>query len=113
MGGSANYIKIRNATTIPIFYKGEENTNTTGTGPVILDGPVYGFRSFNSTVGVGNRTYYGIIDHIAGDWEVGIGTLSSSTVLSRDQVLSSTNSGSLVNFGDKPKYVLLNIPANR
>lgn len=66
----------------------QETTNTTGTGTLTLAGPVAGFQSF-SAIGDGNTTYYAIVSGT--DWEVGIGTYTSSgTTLSRDTVLSSS-----------------------
>ena len=75
-----------------------ETTTTTGTGTVTLGGAATGFQTF-SAIGNGNTTYYTIAGQGTNEWEVGIGTYTSSgTTLSRDTVLSSSNSGSLVNF---------------
>jgi hypothetical protein len=70
-----------------------------GTGTITLSGSVNGFQSFAS-VGNGNTTYFAIVDPVSGDWEVNYGTYTSSgTTLSRNSTpLSSSNSGSLVNF---------------
>jgi hypothetical protein len=76
----------------------KEITTTTGTSNLTLGGAVYGFQSF-SIIGNGNTTYYGIYDSATGDWEVGIGTYSTTgPTLSRDTVLESSNSGSKVVF---------------
>lgn len=89
----------------------QETTTTTGTGTVTLAGAVSGFQSF-SVVGNGNTTYYTIVDSSTGDWEVGLGTYTSSgTTLSRTTVLSSSNSGSLVNFGAGTKQVFVTYPS--
>lgn len=91
----------------------KETTSTAGTGTVTLDGAVAGFQSF-SAVGNGNATYYAIVDSASGDWEVGIGTYTSSgTTLSRTTVLSSSNSGSLVNFAANPKDVFVTYPSEK
>lgn len=91
----------------------KETTTTTGTGTVTLAGAVSGFQSF-SVVGNGNTTFYTITDGTANTWEVGIGTYTSSgTTLSRDTVLASSNSGSLVNFGAGTKNVFVTYPAGR
>jgi len=90
----------------------QETTTTTGTGTVTLAGAVSGFQSF-SVVGNGNTTYYTIVDSSTGDWEVGLGTYTSSgTTLSRTTVLSSSNSGSLVNFAAGTKTVFVTYPAS-
>jgi len=92
----------------------QEETTTTGTGAVTLTGAVSGYQSFNAGVGTGNTTYYTIQDMTNNAWEVGIGTYTHSTTsLSRDTVLASSNSGSLVNFGAGTKQVFVTYPAKR
>lgn len=89
----------------------KETTSTTGTGTLTLAGAATGFQSF-SVVGNGNTTYYTITDGT--DWEVGIGTYTASgTTLSRDTVLSSSNSGSAVNLGAGSKDVFVTAPASQ
>ena len=89
----------------------QETTTTTGTGTITLAGAVTGFQSF-AAVGDGNSTYYTIAAQSGSDWEVGIGTYTSSgTTLSRSTVLSSSNSGNLVNFGAGTKSVFVTLPA--
>ena len=89
----------------------QETTTTTGTGTVTLAGASTGFQSF-AAVGNGNSTYYTIAAQSGSDWEVGIGTYTSSgTTLSRSTVLSSSNSGSLVNFSAGTKSVFVTLPA--
>lgn len=89
----------------------KETTTTTGTGTVTLDGAETGFQSF-SVIGNGNQTYYTITD---GDsWEIGIGTYSSTgPTLSRDAILSSSNSGAAVNWGGGSKNVFVTYPSER
>lgn len=90
-----------------------ETTTTTGTGSVTLAGPYSGFQAF-SVIGNGNTTYYAISDPNTGAWEVGIGTYTSAgNTLSRDTVLASTNSNSLVNFAGGSKDVICTQPAER
>lgn len=89
----------------------KETTTTTGTGTLTLAGAAAGFQSF-SVIGNGNTTYYTITNGI--DWEVGIGTYTSSgTTLSRDTILESSNSGSAVNWGSGSKDVFVTYPAER
>lgn len=90
-----------------------ETTATTGTGTVTLGGAATGFQTF-AAIGNGNSTYYTIAGQGTNEWEVGIGTYTSSgTTLSRDTVLSSSNSGSLVNFSAGTKDVFVTQPAER
>jgi hypothetical protein len=91
----------------------KETTATTGTGTLTLAGAALGFQSF-AAIGNGNTTYYAISDPATGDWEVGVGTYTSSgTTLSRDTVLSSSNSGSLVPFAVGTKDVFVTYPSSR
>jgi len=91
----------------------KETTTTTGTGTVTLAGAAAGFQSF-AAVGNGNQTFYAIVDSVSGDWEVGVGTYTSSgTTLSRTTVVSSSNAGSLVNFGAGSKDVFVTYPSSR
>ena len=91
----------------------QETTTSTGTGTITLAGAVTGFQSF-AAIGNGNTTFYTIADQTGSDWEVGVGTYTSSgTTLSRDTVLSSSNSGSLVNFGAGTKNVFVTLPSSR
>jgi hypothetical protein len=88
----------------------QETTTTTGTGTVTLAGAASGFQSF-AAIGDGNSTYYTITG--TSEWEVGIGTYTSSgTTLSRTTVLSSSNSGSLVSFSAGSKNVFVTYPAS-
>ena len=89
----------------------QETSTTTGTGTITLAGAVSGFQSF-SVIGNGNTTYYAIV--MGSEWEVGLGTYTSSgTTLSRDTVLESSNSGSLVNFSAGTKNVFVTYPAEK
>lgn len=89
-----------------------DTTTTTGTGAVTLSGtPPSGYQSF-AVIGNDNTTFYTIVG--GSQWEVGIGTYTASgTSLSRDTVLESSNSGSLVNFSGGTKDVFVTYPAER
>lgn len=89
----------------------KETTTTTGTGTLTLGGAVTGFQSF-SVIGNGNQTYYTITDGT--NWEVGIGTYTSSgTTLSRSTILESSNSNNAVNWGAGSKDVFVTYPAEK
>jgi hypothetical protein len=91
----------------------QETTTTTGTGSVTLGGAVLGYQSF-AVVGNGNTTFYTIADQGGANWEVGIGTYSTTgPTLARTTVLASSNSGSLVNFTAGTKTVFVTYPAEK
>ena len=87
-----------------------ETSTTTGTGTLTLAGAVAGFRTFSAGVGNTNTCYYTIT--MGSDWEVGVGTVGAGT-LTRDTILSSSNSGSAVNFAAGTKDVFATYPAGR
>ena len=91
----------------------QETTTSVGTGAVTLAGAVLGYQSF-AVIGNGNTTFYTIAAQGGADWEVGIGTYTSSgTSLSRDTVLASSNGGSLVTFGAGIKAVFVTYPSEK
>jgi len=91
----------------------KETTTTTGTGTVTLLGASTGFQSF-AVVGNANTTYYTIAGQTTSEWEVGIGTYTSSgTTLARTTVLSSSNGGSAVNFSAGTKDVFVTYPSSK
>lgn len=88
----------------------QETSTTTGTGTLTLLGAVTGYQTFSSAIGNTNTTYYAITN--GSEWEVGLGTVGAGT-LSRDTVLESSNSGSLVNFSSGAKNVFCTYPAEK
>lgn len=89
----------------------QETTSTTGTGSFTLTGAVLGYQTFLAGIGNGNRTYYTAVEQASSNWEIGIGSLSSGTTLSRDTIIASSNSGALVNFGSGVKNVFVDMPS--
>lgn len=93
----------------------KETSTTTGTGTFSLAGAETGFESFVSGVGNSNNTYYAISNDGTNEWEVGIGTVTSGSpdTLSRDTIISSSNSDAAVNFSAGTKTVFCTLPATR
>jgi len=93
----------------------KETSTTTGTGTINLAGAETGYESFVAGIGTGNTTYYAIELNSAGEWEVGIGTVTDATpdTLSRDTIITSSNSDSAVNFSAGTKNVFCTLPAKR
>ena len=89
-----------------------DTTTTTGTGTVTLSGTApTGYQSF-AVIGNGNTTYYTI--NAGSQWEVGIGTYSSTgPTLARNTVLESSNSNALVDFAAGTKDVFVTYPADK
>ena len=92
------------------------NSTATGTSQTtfaIDNTPVTGFETFNTGIGVGNTTYYCIFNQGTSEFEVGLGTLSSTTNLQRTTIISSSNSDSVVDFNSGTKDVFCTLPASK
>ena len=72
-----------------------------------------GFETFATGIGVGNTTYYCIFNQGTNEFEVGLGTLSSTTNLQRTTILSSSNSDAVVDFNSGTKDVFCTLPASK
>jgi hypothetical protein len=91
----------------------KETTTTTGTGTLTLAGAATGFQSF-SVIGNANTTYYAISSSGGSEFEIGIGTYTSSgTTLARTTILASSNAGSAVNLSAGTKDVFVVYPAGK
>ena len=91
----------------------KETSTTTGTGTLTLAGAVPGFETFSSAIGNTNTTYYVIQNqNVPSEFEVGIGTVGAGT-LSRDTIISSSNSDAAVNFSAGTKDVFVTLPASK
>jgi len=92
----------------------KQTSTTTGTGTFDLTGSVSGFESFVTGIGDTNTTYYSIVNE-NGEFEVGLGTVTDAATdtLSRDTVISSSNSDALVNFSAGTKNVFCTLPASK
>jgi len=93
----------------------KETSTTTGTGTLNLAGAETGYEGFVAGIGTGNQTYYAIELNSLGEWEVGIGTVTSGSpdTLSRTTIISSSNSDAAVNFSAGTKNVFCTLPAKR
>ena len=93
----------------------KETTTVTGTGVATLLGAATGFQSF-AVVGNNNTTYYTIAGQTGSEWEVGIGTYSTTgPTLTRTTVLanSSATQPSALSFSSGTKDVFVTYPAGR
>ena len=93
----------------------KETSTTTGTGTFSLAGAETGFETFVAGVGDGNTTYYAISHDGTDQWEVGVGTVTDAgtDTLSRDTIISSSNSDAAVNFTAGGKTVFCTLPAKK
>ena len=93
----------------------KQTTTTTGTGTIDLSGTETGFETFVAGIGDGVQTYYAIVHDGTADFEVGTGTVTDAgtDTLSRQSVISSSNSDALVNFGSGSKTVFCTLPAKK
>jgi len=93
----------------------KETSITVGTGTFSLAGAETGFETFVAGVGNANTTYYAISNDGTNEWEVGVGTVTSGSpdTLSRDTVITSSNSDALVNFSSGGKTVFCTLPAKK
>lgn len=91
-----------------------ETCSSPGTGAVTLLGATVGYQTFSAAIGNGNTCYYTISDQNGVNWEVGLGTYATSgNTLTRTTVLSSSNSGSTVNFNTGTQNVFVTYPSEQ
>jgi hypothetical protein len=91
----------------------KETTTTAGTGTITLAGASTGYQSF-SVIGNGNTTYYCIAGQTTSEWEVGVGTYTSSgTTLARTTVLANSagTQPTALTFSAGTKDVFVTYPA--
>ena len=92
--------------------------NSTATGNsqttfAINTAAVDGFDTFSNGIGVGNTTYYTIFNQGTTEFEVGLGTLNSTSNLQRTTIISSSNSDNVVDFAAGTKDVFCTLPASK
>lgn len=89
----------------------KDTTTSTGTGSITLAGSApTGYQTFATAFGSGNTVVTYVIE-LNSEWEVGQGIFNGTTGLTRETVLSSSNSGALVNFSAGTKNVFVTFPA--
>ena len=93
----------------------KQTSTTTGTGTFSLTGTEVGFETFVTGIGDTNSTFYAISRDGSSEFEVGIGTVTDAATdtLSRDTVISSSNSDNKVDFSAGTKTVFCTYPAKR
>ena len=93
----------------------KETTTSTGTGTINLAGAADTFETFVAGIGTTNKCFYCISHQTANEFEVGIGTVTDASpdTLSRDTIISSSNSDSAVNLSAGTKDVFCTYPASR
>ena len=93
----------------------KQTSTTTGTGTFSLTGTEVGFETFVTGIGNANSTFYAIALDGTAEFEVGIGTVTDAgtDTLSRDTVISSSNSDNKVDFSAGTKTVFCTYPAKR
>ncbi len=91
----------------------KETTVTSGTGDFTVAGAVAGNNPISSEVPDGGKFIYKILDADLSGYEIGIGTLVTavSGVVTRDEILYSSNSGNAVNLSAGTHTVLLSATA--
>lgn len=92
----------------------KESSSTSGTGAFALAGFVQGFETFATGIGNNNETYYAAYENATNNFEVGRGTLDATSAnLARTEVISSSNSDSLVNFSGNTLDIFCTLPASK
>ena len=90
----------------------QETTSTTGTSDYVLIGAATGYQSFGAVMSNADTTYYAITNDT--DWEVGVGTYSTTgPTLARTTVLASSSGGSAVNWGVGVKNIFISYAASK
>ena len=92
----------------------KDSTTTTGTGNLTISGTApTGFVAFATAIELNTYFEYCVSSTGGAEWEVGVGYLSNSTTIVRDQILTSSNSNLVVSFSAGTKDVFVTIAAKR
>ncbi len=88
----------------------QETSTSTGTSTFTLAGAVTNYSTFNSAVGTNRRFKYVIVHESVAEWEHGLGYLSASTTLVREQVRQNhLGTSATVNFSAGTKNVFIGV----
>lgn len=91
----------------------KQESTTTGTGAIAFSGGVDGFQLFSAVCSTNDTMYYVIQDKIGTNFEIGHGTFNASGQIERTNILQSSNSDNVVNFGAGTKEVFITYPADK
>lgn len=91
----------------------QETTTATSTTTIALGGAVAKFRSFATAFAVGTVGIPVCVADSGNNWEIGLYTLTSATLLTRTAIASSSNSGSPVSFPAGSKNVFCTVGATQ
>lgn len=96
-----------------IFDRVREVITTTGTGSFTLSGvAATSHRAFTGLVTVGATVPYSVSNTDGSQWEVGVGTFTSSTVLARTTIYASSAGGGAVSFSSGNKELFITVTAS-
>ena len=92
----------------------KDTSTTTGTGSITVSGAApTGYRTFSAVLSAADTFYYCIQGQTTAEFEVGLGTYSSTNVFARTTVLASSNSNNAVSFSAGTKNVFLTLAATK
>lgn len=95
----------------------KETTTSTGQGALTLAGAMVAYQTFAAVCAVGDTAYYALqaVDATGaptGAWELGIGTYSAASTLTRTTVLSSSNANAAVVLAAGTTQVWIDLEAS-
>lgn len=92
--------------------RAKETAANPAAGNVTLGGAAQGgFLRFSAYLANNDTCYYTMIDNL-GAFEVGLGTWATGNIFSRNTILASSNSGSIVTFAN-PVVIWIDAPAGK
>lgn len=96
---------------VKIFNRAKETTTATGTGDLALAGAATGYQAWSARYKHGDTFPYCCAGQGTAEWEAGIGWYNATTnAVSRQTVLESSNSDTLVSFSAGTKDIFVGQP---